>query len=356
MKILHSADFHLNAPFSGRSPEEAEFLRRWLMEVPAMVADLCLAERCDLVLLAGDLFDSGDYTAAYPALYAALERMAVPVFITPGNHDYCDFQSPWLRERWPENVHVFTRSRMESVALPRLDCRVYGAGYESMDCPGLLAGFLAEGEERYHIGVLHADPINRNSPYCPVTAAQIRESGLHYLALGHIHKADSFLTGETLCAWPGCTMGKGYDETGVKGVYIVELEETAQLRFVPLDVPCFYDDQVEAGMDPAAAAAELLPPGGSEDFYRITLTGETENVNVEAIRQALGRYPHLQLRDQTTRLADVWSAVEDDSLEGAYFRMLRDAMEGQTEQQRRRIMLAARISRQILDGQEVKLL
>ena len=126
MKILHSADFHLNAPFSGRSPEEAEFLRRWLMEVPAMVADLCLAERCDLVLLAGDLFDSGDYTAAYPALYAALERMAVPVFITPGNHDYCDFQSPWLRERWPENVHVFTRSRMESVALPRPAGRIPG--------------------------------------------------------------------------------------------------------------------------------------------------------------------------------------------------------------------------------------
>jgi len=355
MKILHSADFHLNAPFAGRTPEDARYLRNWLLKLPSMVADICRAEKCDLVLLAGDLFDSGDYEASCQVLYDALERMAVPVFITPGNHDYCDFPSPWLRERWPDNVHVFTAPRMASVALPELDCRVYGAGYENMDCPGLLEGFLAEAQERYHVGVLHADPVNHHSPYCPLTAAQIRESGLHYLALGHVHKAGSFRAGETLCAWPGCAMGKGYDETGVKGVYIVELEDTAEIRFVPLEVPCFYDEETEAGEDPLAAAMELLPPGGSDDFYRITFTGESAGIDTEAICRELSRYPHLELRDRTVPVRDVWCAVEEDSLEGVYFRMLRDAMAGQPEQQSSRILEVARISRQILDGREVKL-
>lgn len=355
MKILHSADFHLDAPLTGRSGAEAEFLRRALLSVPGQVADICRAEQCDLVLLAGDLFD-GSYTReSYLALYDALERMAVPVFITPGNHDYCGLESPWQKEKWPENVHVFTRPHLESVAVPNLNCRIYGAGYQSMDCPGLMDGFLAEGEERYHIGILHADPTVRNSPYCPLTAGQIRESGLHYLALGHIHKADSFRAGETLCAWPGCAMGKGYDETGVKGLYIVDLDETAGLRFVPLDVPCFHDLETEAGSDPYKAVAELLPPAGSEDFYRITLTGYASNVDTDAIRDGLAGYPHLELRDETVPETDLWSVAGEDSLEGMYFQLLRSAMEGQDEAVCRRLTMAARISRQLLDGQEVKL-
>ena len=91
------------------------------------------------------------------------------------------------------------------------------------------------------MAVLHADPMRLQSPYCPVTTAQVRDSGLQYLALGHIHKAGSFHTAGTLCGWPGTPMGRGYDETREKGVYIVELEERPKLRFVPLNTVRFFD-------------------------------------------------------------------------------------------------------------------
>lgn len=356
MKILHSADFHLDAPFAGCSPEEAEQLRQALLGVPGKIAELCQAERCDLVLLAGDLFD-GPYTKeSYLALRTALEQMEVPVFIAPGNHDFCTMESPWEKESWPENVHVFTRQSMESAAIPALDCRIYGAGYQSMDCPGLLEGFLAEGEERYHIGLLHADPAKSSTPYCPLTAGQVRESGLDYLALGHVHKTGSFRAGDTLCAWPGCPMGRGYDETGVRGVLLVTLEKGAEVKFVPLDVPHFYDLEVEVGEDPAAAVAEVLPPVGNEDFYRVTLTGYTNGVDLKVISAFLAEFSHLELRDQTIPEADLWGCVGEDTLEGVYFRMLHDAMAGQDEATCRCLQLAAKISRRILDGQEVRLL
>ena len=57
MKILHSADIHLDAPFAGRTAEEAAFLRRELLAVPGKLAELCVSQQCDMVLLAGDLFD-----------------------------------------------------------------------------------------------------------------------------------------------------------------------------------------------------------------------------------------------------------------------------------------------------------
>ena len=346
MKILHSADIHLDAPFAGRAQEAAEYLRRELLAIPGKLADICVSENCDLVLLSGDLFDGSYSRESYRALYSALERMAVPVFVSPGNHDHWGMNSPWEREAWPENVHIFTKERMESVALPELDCRIYGAGYQSMDCPGLLDGFKAEGTEKYHIGILHADPTQAATPYCPLTREQIRASGLDYLALGHVHKTGSFREGRTLCAWPGCPMGRGYDETGEKGVFLVELGDEVSLDFVPLNTPRFYDLQADISSWEA-----LLPPAGSDDFYRITLTGYAG----EAQSVAPIGYPHLELRDETVPETDLWGTAGEDTLEGIYFGMLREALNGKDDADQRVIRLAARISRQILDGQEVKL-
>jgi hypothetical protein len=57
LKLLHSADWHLDAPLSGFSPEQRQLLRRAQLTIPERIADLCRRECCDLVLLAGDLFD-----------------------------------------------------------------------------------------------------------------------------------------------------------------------------------------------------------------------------------------------------------------------------------------------------------
>ena len=344
MRILHSADLHLDAPFAGRTAEEAEYLRRELLAVPGKLADICVSRRCDMVLLAGDLFDGAYSRESCRMLYAALERMAVPVFVSPGNHDHCGMESPWEREKWPENVHVFTKERMESMTVPGLDCRVYGAGYQSMDCPGLLEGFRAAGDEMYHIGLLHADPTQAATPYCPLTREQIRASGLHYIALGHVHKSGSFTEGKTLCAWPGCPMGRGYDETGEKGVLIVELDDAVTAEFVALDTTRFYDLQAEQ-----SGWKSLLPPAGSEDFYRITLTGYSTGEQ----ETAPSGFPHLELRDETVPETDLWGSAGEDTLEGIYFGLLREALETGDEARQRRIRLAAQISRQILDGQEV---
>ena len=215
-----------------------------------------------------------------------------------------------------------------------------------MDCPGLLDEFTANGEERYHVGMLHADPTQSATPYCPMTSEQVRRSGLHYLALGHVHKSGSFRAGETLCAWPGCPMGRGYDETGEKGALIVELGDTVQTEFVPLNAPRFYDLQSDE-----QHWESLLPPSGSNDFYWITLTGYSTG---KAVTASAG-FSYLELRDKTVPESDLWGAAGEDTLEGIYFGMLREAMEGQDEAQQRKIRLAAQISRQILDGQEVKL-
>ena len=349
MKILHSADWHLASPLQGRTPEQTRLLRQALLEVPGKVAALCRQERCDMMLLSGDLLDGPADADSVNALKNALAEAAVPVFISPGNHDFAAMDSPWLTQSWPDNVHIFTEPAVRWVDVPALGCRVYGAGFTSMDCESLLEGFRAD-PDTLSLGVFHGDPAQANSPYNPVSQSQVANSGLQYLALGHIHKCGSFRAGSTLCAWPGCPMGRGYDETGEKGVLIVTLEGNAQARFVSLDTPRFHDVQ----LSPAALDA-LLPPVGNGDFYRVTLIGESALPDLEALSAQYSRFPNLLLRDRTQRPVDIWKALGEDSFEGTFFGLLHDALESADADTKEQILLSARICRQILDGQEVAL-
>lgn len=353
MKILHTADWHLDAPFAGASAELREQLRQELRKIPEKIMELAKAENCDLVLIAGDVFDGPCTPESVHAVRTAFERSCLPVLVSPGNHDFCGPGSPWLEQHWPENVHIFTGA-LESVVLSGLDCRIYGAGYQSMDCPGMLEDFTRTGTERFHIAVLHGDPGAASSPYCPVTTAQVRASGLDYLALGHIHKAGQFSAGDTLCAWPGCPMGRGFDETGEKGVYIVELGDRAELRFLPLNTPRFFDLQAETTGGAAAALERCLPGTTTHDVYRVRLVGNGQ----EPLRDLYERYshiPNLLLTDSREAPVDIWASAGDDTLEGIYFTLLRELAGSGDPKLSSSAQLAAEISRRLLDGKEVTL-
>ena len=58
--------------------------------------------------------------------------------------------------------------------------------------------------------------------------------------------------------------------------------------------------------------------------------------------------------DHTEPPLDVWGSAGEDTLEGIYFQMLRQAKELNPEQAQR-IQLAAEISRRLLEGREVTL-
>jgi len=342
LKLLHSADWHLGTAFSSFREEQRQLLRQAQRRLPGLFAELVRREHCDLVLLSGDLTEGRVSREWAELLQSAFREMGVPVFIAPGNHDFCSPGSLWQSEVWPENVHIFTGG-LESVVLPGLDCRVYGAGYRSMDCPPLLENFRAEGQERWCVGVLHGDPLVRHSPCCPVTKAQVRDSGLDYLALGHIHKAGAFTAGSTLCAWPGCPMGRGWDETGEKGAYIVTLEDTAAIQWTALPLPRFYDLQVPSEESPDG----YLPPVAGEDFYRVSITGSGA-VDLRELEKRFEYLPNLEFRDRTRPEEDLWATAGTDSFRGVYFDLLRRSEDPARE-------LAAKLSRQLLAGEEVPL-
>ena len=357
LRFIHAADFHLDSAFAALTPRQAAARRRESRELPVRLANYVNQNNIDLVLLAGDLFDSAaSYRDTAEELSAALGQMEAQVYIAPGNHDWYGPGSPYLTVKWPENVHIFTQPRLETMEWPEKNLVLHGAAFtHGEQADGFLTGFTAPADGKLHIGLLHGEIDPSEARYDPIRREEIAASGLDYLALGHIHKSGAYRAGRTLCAWPGCPMGRGFDETGVKGALVVTLEDTAQTRFVPLDTPRFFDYTLSAGNDPAAALATVLPPTQSQNFYRVTLVGESAPFQIPQLLSHFPALHNLQILDKTVPPVDPWSRTGEDSLEGMLFRILQDSLAGQDIAMQQKITLAAKISRQILDGQEVDL-
>ena len=334
IKLIHGADFHLDSPFSGLAPDQAAQRRREQRELLARLARLARDRQADLVLLAGDLLDGRQtYRETAQALAQTLGEIPCPVLIAPGNHDPYTAKSLYAALDWPDNVHIFSTEAPQCVEFPALKCAVWGNAFTAPhreDDP--LAGFQARGPEGWtRLAVLHGEAEGKGD-YAPISKASIAGSGLDYLALGHIHQYSGLRReGNTFWAYPGCPEGRGFDETGDKGVLVVTVgDDPGDLtaRFVPLAGRRY--EIVEAdvtGADTAAQALEaVLPAQPCGDCCRILLTGQRSfgPPDLAALTaQAQPYYYSVTIRDHTRQLRDLWERAGEDSLTGLVLRQLK---------------------------------
>ncbi len=86
MKILHTSDWHIGKVLKGQSRVEEQ------LAVLAEVVGIAEAERPDLVIVAGDLYDTAAPTAEAEKIVvralSALRRHAPAVVVIAGNHDH----------------------------------------------------------------------------------------------------------------------------------------------------------------------------------------------------------------------------------------------------------------------------
>lgn len=349
IRILHAADLHLDSPFSALPPEQAVLRRAQQRQLPQKLAELCRVHGCDLLLLAGDVFDGSRVCPeTIEALQAAFSACSAEIFIAPGNHDPYTDDSPWNTASWPEHVHIFS-GRMEAITLPRLSCRVWGAGFRGQEARELLQP-ISPDPQLMEIGVLHGDPLYPGC-YNHITAAQLQSCGLDYLALGHIHKrAPLQYAGRTAYGWPGAAMGRGFDETGLCGVYLVEVSKSAcTAEFLPLDLPRY--EQLR--WDPADGDLPL-PKDSTQVICRLTVTGSGP-FDEAALRQRLQPlFYALELRDETEPARDIWAERGQPTLRGIALEQLFTAYsQAETAADRSTAALAAQYVLHALEGREL---
>lgn len=79
--LVQLSDPHIGATWAGSAGGDPT--ARWLAAVESVA---CLPDRPDAVLVSGDLADSGA-DAEYAIVKSELDRLGVPAYVLPGNHD-----------------------------------------------------------------------------------------------------------------------------------------------------------------------------------------------------------------------------------------------------------------------------
>ena len=360
VKVLHAADLHLDSPFEALPGALAAQRRReqraMLQQLPALAREA----GARVILLPGDLLDSDSaYGETARLLAEVFDGAEAEVFLAPGNHDYYTADCPYARLRFPENVHIFRENRLTAVTLPELGVRVWGAAFTDRRSAPLLRGWRCPREDGLiELLCVHGEVGNPASPYNPISAEELAACGVDYAALGHVHRFGGVLrAGQTTYAWPGCPEGRGFDETGVKGVLLAEVAPgAAKAAFLPLDGRRYELLTVDVSeREPLEAILSALPEDSARHIYRVVLRGERLRApNLPALRSALeGMVFSLDLRDETRLRRDLWARAGEDTLRGLFLAALKKRYDAaETETERARVTMAARWGLAALDREE----
>ena len=248
IRFVHAADLHLDSPFTGirsTAPENVgNALYAATFKAYENIIELCISKRVDALLVAGDIFDGADRSLrAQRGFIEGLERLddaGIRSFVCHGNHDPLDGWEAKLT--YPPSCHRFG-GEWESV--PVFDdapdrAVVYGISYPQREVKRNLARRLRDIDpEPFSIGLLHAnvggDP--NHEPYAPCALDDLVQSDVNYWALGHVHTRRVLHDQAPTVVYPGNPQGRSPSETGARGVYLVEIDDssTANPHFRPMD-------------------------------------------------------------------------------------------------------------------------
>ncbi|MEA3333870.1 MAG: exonuclease SbcCD subunit D C-terminal domain-containing protein [Pseudomonadota bacterium] len=319
MKILHTSDWHLGRSLYGRKryDESLAFLN-WL-------ADLIVSEGVDVLLVAGDIFDtSTPSNRAQELYYRFLCRVSASccrhIVIIAGNHDSPSFLNAPKELLRTLNVYVIgsisenpeaeviTLSEPNNIAqaivcaVPYLrdrDIRTVEAGEAVTDkniklIKGVQKHYaevcrVAEKKQAEYgeipiIGMGHLfttggktiDGDGVRELYVGSLAhvgKDIFPECIDYLALGHLHIPQKVGKSEHI-RYCGSPIPMGYGEaTQEKSVVLVKFDgRTPQINEHP--IPCFQVlERISGGIDKISARIDLLKSGSSNAWLEIEYTG-----------------------------------------------------------------------------------
>ena len=396
VKLIHTADLHLDSAFRSRfTKEEAENRRQKQLMAWKELLSFAVEKKVQGILIAGDLFDSPVVSHGTMDFFLSTiaEHPEISFFYLRGNHD--TENTFRYQENLPKNLFLFSDKGKKY----RLNDRLLLAGveYGTKDISfgenkGATQGagqaaeqaveqetvhgaealskneteseeeskFLKLKEEDCNILLLHG-ALYQGTPKGDslqgeegIFLKNLEKLPLSYIALGHIHKGgEGKLNNGALWAYPGCLQGRGFDEEGERGFLYLKVEEEKKeihKEFIPIKQGEFRILEIELLEDEGTLVclkkieAEMEKAGISkEDSLRIILKGKK---GLEQERNL--RYLQLQLQDSVffLEIQDEselsWNreeAMKEKSLKGEFLRVLAAADNRSKEEQEEIIAL-----------------
>jgi len=340
--------------------------------------DLALAERVDLVLVAGDLFDTNTASRrSVERAVAELARLAVArirIVLVPGCHDGYTRSSVYRAYDFPalvgEDMLTVLAPGKPWVHLDSLDAVVVGPADPSRPSSG---PFAAPGAHElpavtWRIGLVHAAVGGGEGQ---VTPAALEASGLDFVALGHDHRAATGTEGTTAWAVPGSPEQVEVDRERPGTVNLVTLDASSGVKVVSVETrqvgtSWHRDLEVEAAsVASQSKLVERLRADGDPDIVLdVTLAGERSDelgIDGAAISDALrGAYLRVRVHDGSRPPLTGGVLPPSETIAGAFIRNvesriveLEDAGTAVAADEAAELREVLRLGRQLLSGTEV---
>ncbi len=335
LKLLHTADVHLGMAFPALG-ERGRDHREQLKRTFARLVELALAERVDLLLIAGDLFHSHRQPEATLAFvreqFLRLREGGVRVALLAGNHDRLGEGSVWARARLEEADNVTLFGAVPQVkAYPDLDLTVLGQSVGT-DGPQSLRSWPRERSSRYAVGLAHGGTYREGVVDAgTIHPADIRALGLDYLALGDWHSAQQ-VTGPPAPAWyAGAPEFLMLDqEAGQALLVTVAAPGQAEVTPVPVGRRRYRRVAIDVtGSDADRVRARVTAEAGADVVLDVVLTGAVtpgQSLDARELEEALAE---TCFRARVRNQARLWldqqalDAFPERTLVGRYIRLLR---------------------------------
>ena len=239
MKFIHFADAHLDSPFRGLSflpSKEFNQIYQAADQSLTRIVDLALAEKVDLVLIAGDTFDSAKPSPRSQLFFAQqIKRLTdaqIQVVMIFGNHDHMR-REDLLVNQSPYFKLLGANEAVEKATFKTKDnfnYDVVGFSYLNNHITEDKIPDFPGKEHNYTFGLMHAqekESDSRKNVYAPLTVSEVQALNYDYFALGHIH-ARRNLSEKPWIVYSGNIQGRHINEMGAKGCYLGVIDENTK--------------------------------------------------------------------------------------------------------------------------------
>ncbi|MDP2207783.1 MAG: DNA repair exonuclease [Bacteroidota bacterium] len=292
LKLLLTADVHLGLKFSNY-PEVQQELSEARFNTLKNIVELANEQKCDLFVVAGDLFDhqrvsERDIVRTAQIINEFQGKLAV---ILPGNHDFIIPNDSRLWQKFKsqkgDRVLLLEECKVYQLNHYDLDMNLYSAPcqskHSSTNNVGWIKNISKESAVKYHIGIAHGslqdvspDPDKR---FYPMTKDELLNCGLDIWLMGHTDriqyppKSSSF----DRIFYPGTPEPNGFDCQHEGKVWVITLDEekkisassvvTGNHRFIQEKI------KLTSSEDAQALVNKYSPEINSKNLLKLKLTG-----------------------------------------------------------------------------------
>ncbi len=341
LKILHTSDLHLEAKldFLGEKSEEH---RKQLLNTFENLISKAIEDKYDLVLIAGDLFDTPFPSERVKSVvlenFRKLSDNKIYLAVIAGNHDRLEQGSVYMDSRFldfnSEYIHIFDNPEVTEWVIAPFDLTIHGVSLSKQkEIASPLSKIKTKATTRFSLGLLHGSvDLISQSANNPIKKEALAKLNFNYTALGDWHSSLQISDKPSIwyCGSPELIH---VDQTGAGSFLSVSLGE--ETKVVPIKIGKMDSVKIELDISGAKTITDLdikwrqlglQNPG--EKFIQLNLTG-TKTLTAKFDENDLKEYftrkaYYLKLKDlsKLELTEDELENFPEEFLIGKYIRLL----------------------------------